>query len=145
MKTVLVVEDNEINWKVFERILTRRGGLLAKHTEDVETVMQIAESQQADIILIAISLSNSFYQGTAVDGIKITQLLKQNPKTAHLPVILVTAHGSNWDRDYYIKCSGADGYISKPIVDHKAFLAEIYDRLTNQDPIAFNSICLASS
>ncbi len=145
MKTVLVVEDNEINWKVFERILTRRGGLAAKHTEDVETVMQLAESKQADLILMDISLGNSYYEGKPVDGIKITQLLKNNPRTANLPIILVTAHGSDWDRDYYLNCSGADGYISKPIVDHKAFLAEIHSRLICPETIPLNSVCLASS
>lgn len=136
MKTVLVVEDNEINWKVFERILTKRGGLAAKHTEDVETVMELAQSKQADLILMDIALTNSYYEGQAVDGIKITQMLKSNPETANLPIILVTAHGSASDREYYIKKSGADGYISKPVIDYKAFIAEIQSKLPVQDAIA---------
>jgi len=98
MKTVLVVEDNPINWKVFERILTKRGGLIAKHTEDVETVMELAQSKQADLILMDIALANSYYQGQAVDGIQITQMLKANPETANLPIILVTANGGAHDR-----------------------------------------------
>ncbi|MCG5058890.1 MAG: response regulator [Limnoraphis robusta] len=130
MKTVLVVEDNEINWKVFERILTKRGGLAAKHTEDVETVMQLAQSKQADLILMDIALANSYYEGKAVDGIKITQMLKANPETADLPIILVTAHGSDNDREYFLQKSGADGYISKPVIDYKAFVAEIQSKLS---------------
>ncbi|MGL5081810.1 MAG: response regulator [Microcoleaceae cyanobacterium] len=129
MQTVLVVEDNEMNWKVFERILTKRGGLAAKHTEDVEMVMQMAESKQADLILMDVSLTNSYYEGQAVDGIRITQMLKANPQTANLPIILVTAYGGEGDRDYFIGKSGADGYISKPVVDQKAFVAEIKSRL----------------
>ncbi|MGB3536307.1 MAG: response regulator [Microcoleaceae cyanobacterium] len=131
MNTVLVVEDNPINWKVFERILTKRGGLVAWHTEDVETVLQLANSQQADLILMDISLANSYYEGEAVDGIKITQLLKANPQTANLPVILVTAHGSRWDREYYLNRSGADGFISKPVIDQQDFLAQIKAKLVN--------------
>ncbi|NJK36990.1 MAG: response regulator [Oscillatoriales cyanobacterium RM2_1_1] len=129
MRTVLVVEDNLINWKVFERILTKQGGMTAKHTEDVEMVMQMAESKQADLILMDVSLANSYYEGKAIDGIKITQMLKANPHTANLPIILVTAHGGEGDRDYFLGKSGADGYISKPVVDQKAFVAEIKSRL----------------
>ena len=136
MKTVLVVEDNEINWKVFERILTKRGGLAAKHTEDVETVMQLAQSKQADLILMDIALANSYYEGKAVDGIKITQMLKANPETADLPIILVTAHGSDNDREYFLQKSGADGYISKPVIDYKAFVAEIQSKLSVREAIA---------
>jgi CheY-like chemotaxis protein len=87
MKTVLVVEDDPINWRVFQKILTRRGGFAAKHTEEVEEVMQIAQSGEADIILMDISLHNSRYQGKAVDGIKITQMLKANPQTAKRCII----------------------------------------------------------
>lgn len=129
MKTVLVVEDNQINWKVFERILTKRGGLAAKHTEDVETVMQMAATKQADLILMDISLTNSYYEGKAVDGIKITQLLKANPATANLPVILVTAHAVQGDRERFLAQSGADGYIPKPVIDHKAFVEQIKSKL----------------
>ena len=63
MRTILVVEDNLVNWKVFERILTRRGGLMAKHTEDVQTVMEMAANKQADLILMDVSLTNSYYGG----------------------------------------------------------------------------------
>ncbi|MEL7034415.1 MAG: response regulator [Cyanobacteria bacterium J06592_8] len=135
-KTVLVVEDNPINWKVFERILTKRGGLAAKHTEDVETVMELAQSKQADLILMDISLENSYYNGQVIDGIQITQMLKANPETADLPIILVTAHGSRYDREYFINKSGADGYIPKPVIDHKAFLAEIHAKLSVQEKMA---------
>ncbi|VXD17099.1 Response regulator receiver domain protein (CheY) [Planktothrix serta PCC 8927] len=133
IRTVLVVEDNLVNWKVFERILTRRGGLLAKHTEDVETVMQMATNKQADLILMDVSLTNSYYDGKAVDGIEITQMLKANPETAQLPVILVTANANTGDRENFLARSGADDYIPKPIVDHKAFVEQIKSRLPLDD------------
>ena len=44
MKTVLIVEDDLINARVFSKILTKRGGLAVKHTENVDEVMQIAVS-----------------------------------------------------------------------------------------------------
>ncbi|KJH70915.1 response regulator [Aliterella atlantica] len=125
MKTVLIVEDDPINARVFSKILTKRGGLEVKHTENVEEVLQIATSKQADIILMDVSLQRSVYQGKSVDGIKITQMLKADPKTANLPIILVTAHAMEGDRDNFLKKSGADGYISKPVVDHQEFVEQI--------------------
>ncbi len=72
-----------------------------------------------------VSLSHSVYQGKAVDGIKITQMLKEDPNTANLPIILVTAHAMQGDRESFLDQSGADGYISKPVVDHQAFINQI--------------------
>ncbi|MBD1941961.1 response regulator, partial [Coleofasciculus sp. FACHB-712] len=99
MKTVLIVEDDPINVRVFSKILTKRAGLRVKHTENVEEVIQIAQAREVDIILMDVSLTNSFYQGKSVDGIKITQLLKADPQTAALPIILVTANAMEGDRE----------------------------------------------
>jgi CheY-like chemotaxis protein len=125
MKTVLLVEDDPINARVFTKILTKRGGLEVKHTENVEEVLRIAQAGEADVVLMDVSLSHSIYQGKAVDGIKITQMLKADPLTANLPVLLVTAHVMEGDRENFLQQSGADGYISKPVTDHEAFVAQI--------------------
>ena len=125
MKTVLIVEDDQVNARVFSKILTKRGGLAVKHTEDVEEVVKMAKSGEADLILMDVSLARSSYQGKAVDGIKITQILKSDPQTDKLPIILVTAHAMAGDRESFLKESGADGYISKPVVDHQEFVSQI--------------------
>ncbi|GCL42499.1 response regulator [Dolichospermum circinale CS-1225] len=125
MKTVLIVDDDLINARVFSKILTKRGGLSVKHTENVEEILKIALSGAADLILMDVSLSRSVYQSKSVDGIKITQMLKSDPQTAKLPVILVTAHAMEGDRENFLKQSGADGYISKPVVDHQQFVDQI--------------------
>jgi len=125
MKTVLIVEDDLVNARVFSKILTKRGGMAVKHTEDVEEVMTIAQNGEADVVLMDVSLAHSMYQGKPMDGIKINQLLKANPDTANLPVILVTAHAMDGDRENFLAQSGADGYISKPVVDHQDFVDQI--------------------
>jgi two-component system, cell cycle response regulator DivK len=125
MTTVLIVEDDPINLRVFSKILVKRGGLQVKGTEVVEEVLQFAQSGEIDAILMDVALANSSYQGKPVDGIKITQMLKANDKTAKLPIILVTAHAMEGDRENFLKQSGADGYISKPVVDHEAFIHQI--------------------
>ncbi len=125
MTTVLIVEDDPINLRVFSKILIKRGGFEVKSTEDVQEVIKIAENKEADIILMDVSLSHSFYQGKAVDGIKITQLLKSDPETASIPVILVTAHAMEGDKENFLQQSGANNYISKPVVDHEQFINDI--------------------
>jgi CheY-like chemotaxis protein len=125
MKTVLIVEDDLINARVFAKILSKRGGLEVRHTENVEEVMKIVQSHEIDLILMDVSLSRSVYQGKSVDGIKITQMLKSDPQTAYLPIILVTAHAMEGDRENFLNQSGADGYISKPVVDHQLFIDQI--------------------
>jgi two-component system, cell cycle response regulator DivK len=125
MKTVLIVEDDLENVRIFSKILTKRGGLAVKHTENVEEVMQIAANGEADLILMQVSFSDSVYQGKSIDGIKITQLLKADPQTASLPIILMTAGQMAGDRETYLDQSGADGYISKPVVNHQDFVNQI--------------------
>ncbi len=125
MKTVLIVEDDMVNARVFSKILTKRGGLNVKHTENVDEVISIARQKEADVILMDVSLSHSVYEGKPVDGIAITQMLKANPQTAGVPVILVTAHAMDGDRENFLNQSGADGYISKPVVDHQKFVDDI--------------------
>jgi len=119
------VEDDPINVRVFSKILTKRGGLEVKHTEDVEEVIAIALAGVADIILMDVSLSHSTYQGKPVDGLKITRMLKDNLTSAKVPVILVTAHAAPSDREAFLKASGADELIPKPIVDQQQFVDKI--------------------
>lgn len=125
MKTVLIVEDDMVNARVFSKILTKRGGLNVKHTENVDEVIRIAKAREVDVILMDVSLSHSMYQGKPVDGIEITQILKNDPQAAAVPVILVTAHAMDGDRENFLSQSGANGYISKPVVDHQKFVDDI--------------------
>ncbi len=125
MNTILVVEDNPTNWQIFRKILTKRGGFNAQHTENVEEVVHFATSKQADVILMDICLDNSFYEGKPINGIEITKMLKADPNTANVPIILVTALGTENDAEHFIKISGADGYIAKPVMDYHDFIAKI--------------------
>ncbi|MGL5082367.1 MAG: response regulator [Microcoleaceae cyanobacterium] len=134
MKTVLIVEDDQVNARVFSKILTKRGGLAVKHTENVEEVIKIAQAREADLILMDVSLARSVYDGKAVDGIKITQILKADPRTATLPIILVTAHAMAGDREDFLSKSGADDYISKPVIDHQEFVDKIKALLPPEQP-----------
>jgi two-component system, cell cycle response regulator DivK len=128
-QTILLVEDDPTNVRVFSKILSKRAGLNVRHTENAEEVLAIAQAQEVDLVLMDVSLSHSMYQGKSVDGIRLTQMLKENPETAKLPVVLVTAHAMDGDRENFLKKSGADDYISKPVIDHEAFVKQIQSLL----------------
>jgi len=74
-----------------------------------------------------VSLSNSYYRGAEVDGLMVTRILKINPKTSSIPIILTTAHAMIGDKEEFLKENLADDYISKPIVDPN----ELIDKINN--------------
>jgi len=127
--TVLIVEDDPMNFRVFSKILIKRGGLNVQGSEDVEEILRLAKGGEIEVILMDVSLARSVYQGKSVDGIQITQLLKADPETASLPILLVTAHAMEGDREFFLRQSGADGYISKPVVDHEQFVLQVQNAI----------------
>jgi two-component system cell cycle response regulator DivK len=125
MAKVLLVEDDPANARVFEKVLQRRGGFEVLHSQDVEQILQLAQAREVDVILLDVSLSQSTFRGEAVDGIRIAQLLKGDPRTSPIPILLVTAHAMRGDRETFLAQSGADGYIAKPVVDHEEMVNQV--------------------
>lgn len=113
---ILVVEDDPMNAKYLEFPLARVGDFEVVKTENVNQILQMAKTQEIDLILMDISLANSYYQGNEVEGVTITKLLKQDSETKNIPVILATAHTMKGDREKFLKETQADDYIGKPIL-----------------------------
>ena len=124
-KKILIVEDDEMNAKFFRLTLTRRGNFDVIITEDPEEVVALARGKEIDLILMDVSLSNSYYRCAEVDGLMVTRILKVNPKTVQIPVILVTAHAMEGDKETFLKETLADDYISKPIVNPEELIEKI--------------------
>ena len=122
---ILIVEDDAINVKFMKVVLTRKGGYEVLVSEDVDEILRYASSGEVDAIVMDISLTRSTFEGQKVDGVFITKLLKQNPETARVPVILATAHAMFGDRERFLAETGAEHYIAKPIHDPDHFLAEV--------------------
>lgn len=132
MEHVLLVEDDPLNIIVFRKILERIGGFKVTCTEDVGVILELCHNHIVQLVIMDISLDNSYYQGKFIDGIEITKLIKSNPKSMCIPVILATAHSMEGDRKKYLKESGADGYISKPVTDHVEFIKTIKNSLSKE-------------
>lgn len=114
---ILLVEDDPINVKFIQTVLAKRGGYEVVVSEEVDEILRLAHEGNLAAIIMDVSLSRSSYEGRKVDGIFITQLLKQDAATRTIPVLLATAHAMFGDREKYLELTGAEGYIAKPIHD----------------------------
>jgi len=104
-KTILYVEDNESNIVVVERVAASMGIKLvvARNGQDGLTM---AHSEMPNLILMDIGLPD-------IDGIEATKLLREASDTHFIPIIAVTAHAMNGDREQCL-AAGCDEYLSKP-------------------------------
>jgi two-component system, cell cycle response regulator DivK len=122
---ILVVEDDPMNAKIFQLILTRKAGYEVEVTEDPETVFRRARAGEVDAIIMDISLSNSRVGGEPIDGLEISRRLKRDPEGRRVPILLATAHAMKGSREDFLRASGADDYVSKPIVNSAELIARI--------------------
>ena len=105
-KSVLVVEDNELNMRLFCDLLDAFG-YQAHMCRDGVKAIDIAREQNPDLIIMDIQLPE-------VSGLDITKWLKDDPDLAHIPVLAVTAFAMRAD-EQRVREAGCEGYLSKPI------------------------------
>lgn len=124
MKHVVVVEDDPVNAVLFRKLLERRGGFRVTVTESTTELIELVRSGDVHLVLMDVSLADSRWEGKAVSGVDICRLLKADPQCRSVPVILATAHAMHGDDQRLLAESGADDYVSKPIVDHEVFVQQ---------------------
>ncbi len=122
MRHVLVVEDDAHNATLFRKILEKRAGAQVTITEDPAEVLELVQSGVVSLVVLDVSLRHSHWQGRPVGGVEICRLIRA-ASPQRLPVLLATAHAMRGDAERLLAESGADDYVSKPIVDHEQFAA----------------------
>ena len=125
MRRALVVEDDAHNAVLFRKLLEKRCGCQVTVTESVDEILELCRGGLVELIIMDVSLNNSRWENRAISGAEICRLLKQDPATAHIPVVLATAHAMRGDAESLMAESGADDYVAKPIVDHEDFVKRI--------------------
>lgn len=105
-KTVLLVEDNEDNLVVYRTILEHVGYIVIEARDGEEGVSR-AREHLPDLILMDISIPK-------LDGWEATQRLKAAEETKRIPIIALTAHALEEDRQKAVQV-GCDGYLAKPV------------------------------
>ncbi len=118
----MIVEDNALVAKFFRMALERAGGCSCMISEDVPEILNLAASGDLDLVLLDVSLTNSEWNGEAINGVQLCRMVKEK-SPRRLPVLLATAHAMSGDRERLLEASGADGYLEKPVYD-SALLVE---------------------
>ena len=105
-KTILIVEDNELNMKLFHDLLEAHGYETVGTRNGIEA-MDLARQHRPDLILMDIQLPE-------VSGLEVTKWLKDDTELRSIPVIAVTAFAMKGDEER-IREGGCEAYLSKPI------------------------------
>ncbi|MBA3897014.1 MAG: response regulator [Sphingomonadaceae bacterium] len=105
-KTVLVVEDNELNLRLFCDLL-RAHGYAAEGVRDGREAMDRARAVRPDLIVMDIQMPH-------VTGLELTEAIRADAELSATPIMAVTAYAGKADEDR-IRAAGADAYVSKPI------------------------------
>jgi two-component system, cell cycle response regulator DivK len=105
-KTVLIVEDNELNMKLFNDVLDAHGYDTLQTRTGLEA-LALARKHRPDLILMDIQLPE-------VSGLEVTKWLKEDDSLRDIPVVAVTAFAMKGDEER-IRQGGCEAYISKPI------------------------------
>ncbi len=105
-KTVLVVEDNDLNMKLFHDVLEADGYNVLQATDGMEG-WRMARKHRPDLILMDIQLPG-------ISGLEVTKWLKADETLKSIPVIAITAFAMDGDEERFLE-GGCDAYIPKPI------------------------------
>mgnify|MGYP000154982638 CR=1 FL=1 len=118
-KTVLLVDDDVHNQRIFETVL-RHAGFVVRQAASGEEALREARAHLPDLILMDLSIP-------VIDGWECTRLLKADDATRHIIILALTAHAMRGDQERAL-AAGCDGYMAKPI-SPKKLVEEVRSRL----------------
>jgi signal transduction histidine kinase/DNA-binding response OmpR family regulator len=105
---ILLVEDNLVNQKVVTAMLRKKGYHIDMANDGREALGLLeASSQDYDVVLMDVQMP-------VLDGLETTRMIRRNSRWDHLPIVAMTAHAMNGDRERCLQ-AGMNSYISKPV------------------------------
>lgn len=102
----MVVEDNELNMRLFNDLLEAQGYKVVKTSRGLEAI-DLARTHKPDLVLMDIQLPE-------VSGLEVIRWMKEDDGLSHIPIIAVTAFAMKGDEER-IRAGGCEAYLSKPI------------------------------
>jgi two-component system alkaline phosphatase synthesis response regulator PhoP len=102
----ILVCDDEANIRNIMDFSLEAEGFLVVSADDGDTALQAAISEEPDLIILDVMMPGA-------DGLSVCRELKQNPRTRHIPVLMLTARAARSDREAGL-AAGADEYVTKP-------------------------------
>jgi two-component system cell cycle response regulator DivK len=127
---VLIVEDNEKNMKLVRDVLQATGYSTLEATTGEEAI-ELSLSQAPALVLMDVQLPG-------IDGVEALERLRQNERTASIPVLALTAQAMSGDRERFLE-AGFDGYLAKPVD-----VGELSDRPRSSSSTTCRRTCACS-
>lgn len=122
---ILLVDDDYLLAKGTAKLIQRLGGHEVDITDNPTDIFSQCQSGTVDLVLMDVNLPGAEWDGKGVSGADLSRILKRNPTTAEIPVILITAYAMLSEREELMEISQADDFYPKPITDYDALLASI--------------------
>lgn len=122
---ILLVDDDYLLAKGTAKLIERFSGYPVILTDEPAEIFQQCQAGEVNVVLMDVNLPGACWEEEEVSGTEITRLLKTNPKTAHIPIVLLTAYAMLSERQKLLQASLADDLITKPITDYHSLLALI--------------------
>lgn len=122
MSRILIVEDDPFNIELFELILKRLGNFETIVTDNADEILKLLKTDQIDLIIMDVSLDNTYYNKKKVDGIFLSKMIKEDERLKRIPIIIVTAYAGDDDISRILKESRAENCIKKPITNYHDFI-----------------------
>ncbi|MBU0472790.1 MAG: response regulator [Bacteroidetes bacterium] len=123
-KKIIIMEDDPF-LKEFYSFIFNKIGYDADILEDGDVFFAKLNCAKYNLILMDLSLKNTYFNNNKVDGVTLSRLVKENIIFKTIPIIIVTAHSVDYHSKHLFEESLADAYIIKPISDVHQFINKI--------------------
>ncbi|HEY9610840.1 response regulator [Allocoleopsis sp.] len=119
---ILLVDDDTLLAETTATLIQCSGDHQVYITDEPTEVFRQCQSGNIDVVMMDVNLPGAELQGKSVSGADLSRLLKTQPHTANIPIILVTAYALVNEQNYLLETSKADSFYAKPILDFDLFL-----------------------
>lgn len=124
MKKLLIVEDDILTQQLY-MVYFKKSGIEPYITDDGEELFAILQRENIGLVLMDINLTNTYFRGEKMDGIKLSRLIKSNSVTKNIPIIIATGFSAFNHDNSLVRQTEADDLIVKPITNFNAFVKKV--------------------
>ncbi|MEL6492579.1 MAG: response regulator [Cyanobacteria bacterium J06634_6] len=127
---ILLVEDDYLLGRSTARLIEKAGEKVGEKTGEhrvrlthkAADILKHCQSGWTEVVLMDIDLPGTFWKEEEVTGVSLARLLKSQPQTVHIPILLLSAYATETEKRRLLSESAADGIYTKPITDTDSFL-----------------------
>lgn len=120
---ILLVEDDYLLGRSTARLLEKAGKHRVRLTHKAADVFKHCQSGAVELVIMDVNLPGTFWEGEEVTGLDLSRLLKTQPKTSRLPIVLLTADAMDAEQGSLLGEALANAIYPKPIADADDFLS----------------------